>query len=231
MLAEFVEPDTRPYPEGEPLTEDNLLRYVSHSLEYTRRRPRPRLIKTHAKLKFLPDNLLDTCKVIFVARNVKDMAVSLYHHKSLKRSSVTRSGFKMFAKIFKDALVPEAPGIDLMLEAWALRSHPNMLFVTYEELQADFDAVARRIMTFLGVSLTDEKYALLKRATMWESFRQNRATNKETEFPTSSERGSFIRKGKVGDWKNYFDDDLNAEWDSWINERVMGTDYNMTFEL
>ena len=41
---------------------------------------RPRMIKSHLPLSFLPDNLLETFKVIYVARNMKDAAVSLYYH-------------------------------------------------------------------------------------------------------------------------------------------------------
>ena len=39
-----------------------------------------RLIKSHLPFEFLPPKLLDTCKVVYVARNPKDVAISLYHH-------------------------------------------------------------------------------------------------------------------------------------------------------
>ena len=32
---------------------------------------RPRMIKSHLPLGLLPDNLLETCKVIYVTRNIK----------------------------------------------------------------------------------------------------------------------------------------------------------------
>ena len=41
---------------------------------------RPRMIKSHLPLNLLPDNLLETFKVIYVARNMKDAAVSLYYN-------------------------------------------------------------------------------------------------------------------------------------------------------
>merc|ERR1712106_376233 len=45
--------------------------------------PSPRVIKTHLPFEFLPPKLLDTCKVIFVGRNPKDVCVSSYHHHGL----------------------------------------------------------------------------------------------------------------------------------------------------
>ena len=42
--------------------------------------PSPRVIKSHLPFEFLPPNLLDTCKVIFVGRRPKDCCVSLFHH-------------------------------------------------------------------------------------------------------------------------------------------------------
>ena len=55
------------------------------TLSYVDRMPRdsPRIIKTHLPLDMLPPNLLDTCKVIYVCRNVKDSCVSWYHHEQL----------------------------------------------------------------------------------------------------------------------------------------------------
>lgn len=41
--------------------------------------PSPRIIKTHLPMTFLPPTLLDTCKVVYVARDPRDVAVSYYH--------------------------------------------------------------------------------------------------------------------------------------------------------
>ena len=44
----------------------------------------PRVIKTHLPFEFLPPNLLETCKVVFVSRNPKDVCVSYFHHFQMK---------------------------------------------------------------------------------------------------------------------------------------------------
>ena len=63
-----------------------------------------------------------------------------------------------------------------------------------------------------------------------ESFRKNKFINKEKEIPPDKQGNGFIRKGIVGDWKNYFDDEMNREWDPWIEKQLSGSSYKMTLE-
>ena len=37
----------------------------------------------------------------------------------------------------------------------------------------------------------------------------------------------FMRKGKVGDWKNYFDNEANQSFDQWISKNLSGTDIKL----
>ncbi len=59
------------YPEGKEEDDANLNDFILHSVEFARRLRRPRILKSHLPLSLLPDGILDTCKVVFVARNVK----------------------------------------------------------------------------------------------------------------------------------------------------------------
>ncbi len=62
----------------------------------------PRYIKSHLPLPMLPPNLLDTAKVIFVARNPKDCCVSYYNHEKLIPVQGYTGDFAQFAKMFKE---------------------------------------------------------------------------------------------------------------------------------
>ena len=64
----------------------------------------------------------------------------------------------------------------------------------------------------------------------FETFRNNKYVNKEKEIPPDKRGNSFIRKGVTGDWKNYFDDKMNREWDPWIEEQLAGSGFKMQFE-
>ena len=32
--------------------------------------------------------------------------------------------------------------------------------------------------------------------------------------------GQFLRKGVVGDWVNHFTDEMNREWDLWVEQEM-----------
>ena len=49
-------------------------------------RPSPRFVKSHLPFSLLNPRLLDVCKVVYVARNPKDVCVSFYHHMRLSIS-------------------------------------------------------------------------------------------------------------------------------------------------
>ena len=49
------------------------------------KRPSPRYVKCHFPFSMNNPRLLDVCKVVYVARNPKDVCVSWYHHMRLLR--------------------------------------------------------------------------------------------------------------------------------------------------
>ena len=63
-----------------------------------------------------------------------------------------------------------------------------------------------------------------------EAFRKNPFVNKTREIPPDKDGNTFIRKGMIGDWKNHFDEDMNKEWDSMIEEQLKGSGFKMIFE-
>ena len=37
-------------------------------------------------------------------------------------------------------------------------------------------------------------------------------------------KSHLVRKGQVGDWKNYFSEENSKKWDDWIAQNIDGTD-------
>ena len=46
---------------------------------------------------------------------------------------------------------------EMVKEAWAVRDHPNMHFVFYEDLKADIDGELKKINDFIGAGLTEQQ--------------------------------------------------------------------------
>lgn len=77
------------------------------------------------------------------------------------------------------------------------------------------------------LQLTDDQVERLKEHCDIENFKKNDAVNmkppKGVVPDEVREKFNFIRKGKVGDWKNFFTNDENLKsWNEWIAENNGG---------
>ena len=55
----------------------------------------------------------------------------------------------------------------MLKEAWAVRDHPNLHFVFYEDLKEDIDRELRKINDFIGTGLSDQQ---LKNVSFQDQF-------------------------------------------------------------
>lgn len=89
---------------------------------------------------------------------------------------------------------------------------------------------------FLDKPLTEEQVSALEDHLSFNSMKKNPALNLEPilammDKPPQKENNSdetFIRKGKVGDWKNYMSEELSAKFDKFTEDNLKGT--NLAFE-
>ncbi|XP_054289995.1 sulfotransferase 1C4 [Macrosteles quadrilineatus] len=189
----------------------------------------PRFIKTHLPFSLLPKNLLQVgCKVIYVARNPKDVAVSFYHLNRLIRTQGYRGDFPKYWDYFEKSLNPWTPYWSHVNEGWQLRNHPNVLFLFYEEMNKDLKKTINRVSEFLnGEQLSVEDTGRLANFLDISNFRKNPAVNyqplKEAGILIEGEEG-FIRKGKTGGWVEEFTPELSKRADEWINNNLKLTD-------
>uniref|UniRef100_A0A1B6DDS5 Sulfotransferase domain-containing protein n=1 Tax=Clastoptera arizonana TaxID=38151 RepID=A0A1B6DDS5_9HEMI len=190
--------------------------------------PSPRFIKTHLPFSLLPKNLLEVgCKIIYVARNPKDVAVSFYHLNRLIRTQGYQGDFPKYWDYFERNLNAWAPYWSHVNEGWNLREHKNVLFLFYEEMSKDIKETIKRVAEFLQCAADDEQINKLSNYLDIKNFRNNPAVNyqplKEAGILIPGEE-AFIRRGKAGGWVDEFTPELNKRADKWINENLSRTD-------
>ncbi|XP_050559191.1 luciferin sulfotransferase-like [Spodoptera frugiperda] len=184
-----------------------------------------RFIKTHLPMSLMPPKMLDTAKVVYVARDPRDVAVSCYHHSRLFKLVDPLKPFKSFWEIFYRGLFTLAPYFEHVKEAWEQRHNPNMLFLFYEELSKDLPASINRVADFLDKKLNEEEINRLCDHLSIDNFKKNKSVNFEEmrEIGVLAKGESFIRKGKSG-WRDYFDEEMTQQAEQWIEENLTDTD-------
>ncbi|KAJ1525374.1 hypothetical protein ONE63_010190 [Megalurothrips usitatus] len=206
--------------------------FVTDSVGHIDRLPTsaPRFIKTHLPYQLLPSQLQDPkckAKMVYVCRNAKDTCVSYYHHCRLLEGYT--GDFPEFCDLFMDGAVCFGPFWPHVLDFWARRDQPNVLFITYEQLKQDLEGVIRRTAAFLGKTLSDEDVAKLKHHLSFESMKNNPAVNYEEIIEINrrhnliTEAGSFMRSGQVGDWKGQMTAEQSQRFDQWAADNLKGS--------
>lgn len=82
-----------------------------------------------------------------------------------------------------------------------------------------------KVSNFLGRQYTNEQYETLEQHLKIENFKYNTSVNGQylKELKILREH-NFVRVGKTGGWRNYFDEELNARADKWIQENIKDCD-------
>nr|XP_037291006.1 sulfotransferase 2B1-like [Rhipicephalus microplus] len=105
-------------------------------------------IATHFPYKVFPP--VDQAKYVYVARNPYDCAVSMHHFlKGLTPKTYMDVSFDKFLRLFLSGKAFYGDYFDHVLPWYEHRHQPNILFITYEQLQADAKGMVLKIALFL----------------------------------------------------------------------------------
>ena len=141
-------------------------------------------------------------------RNLKDLLVSFYHlYRLNKRLGNFDQDFEAFFKLFKEKRLLFGDYISHVLGWWAVKENPNIYFVKYEDLKADPRGEIIKMASFLGKKLTEAEIEIILLESSFKSMQNNSAVNKNDVTDMNQSVSKFIRKGEVGDWKNYFSEE------------------------
>lgn len=187
--------------------------------------PSPRTFKCHHHTPEEMDEIFfkgnRTAKIIYVMRDPRDVAVSLNSHiKSIGFSQfVNESTFDEFHKKFMRNHNEVFYGLwERHVDNWmSKRDEYNILTVKYEDMIEDTAREVKRVADFVGANISLARCEEIAKETSFSSCKK-----KESEI-TNDGTGlvnSLLRKGVVGDWVNYFQDQKEAELMEKITEEV-----------
>lgn len=213
------------FPEKQQLIEDISM----PAYEYLVHEQKQRFIKTHFPFSLMPPSVMEVgAKVIYVARNPRDVAVSFYHLNRLYRTQGYTGNFADYWKYFERNLAPWCPYWTHIKQGWAHRNQPNVLFMFYEDMNRDLKSTIRKVAAFLGKSFSAEEVDRLADYLHIKNFKNNRAVNceelKDIKLLNGGEQG-FVRQGKSDGWSAEYTPELREWVKKWIDENSKDLDF------
>eukprot|EP00112_Aurelia_sp_Birch-Aquarium-sp1_P007601 Seg183.1 transcript_id=Seg183.1/GoldUCD/mRNA.D3Y31 product="Sulfotransferase 1C4" protein_id=Seg183.1/GoldUCD/D3Y31 len=178
-----------------------------------------RATKTHLPFCLLPPSILDNCKAVLCLRNPKDTVTSYYHYEKLLTLHGYTGDFETHFDLFMDNLVMYSPYWEYVTQAWKKRNNPNLCILFYEDLKKDLGSQIQRVAKFLNKELNADQLKSLGKHLSFNEMRSNTSVNYEglrAEGLYDEKQGVFMRKGEIGDWKNYFTNEMNKRMDEVI---------------
>uniref|UniRef100_A0A4W3K624 Sulfotransferase n=1 Tax=Callorhinchus milii TaxID=7868 RepID=A0A4W3K624_CALMI len=168
--------------------------------EDLRNLPSPRLIPTHLNYKMLPVQLkTKKCKMIYIIRNPKDTAVSLYHYYKDNPNLPTVDKWTTFLEMFLNGDVVCGSWCDHIHSWEEHKNDDNVLILYYEAMKKDPTESVEQISTFLGVNLTSEQIDDITRKSSFNEMKEQAQKEKvdanNTVCALTSNKRLIFRKG------------------------------------
>ncbi len=169
--------------------------------------------------------------VVFLLRDPRDIAVSEYFQSTRRASAYKRELYdvegedSMFSFVMRSSL--GLPAICDYLNFWhqELAAWERVYRLYYETLRSDTEAEMARLLEFLGQAFSADEiaaaveftsFAALKRKERENYFQNSRLQAANVDDPDSYK----VRRGKVGGYRDYFNDAELERIDGFVAERL-----------
>ncbi|XP_048402155.1 sulfotransferase family 5A, member 1 [Stegostoma tigrinum] len=193
-----------------------------------------RIITTHLPFHIISKSLKQSnAKVIYVARNPMDIVVSFYHFHKIAKFLPEPGTFGEFLEKFLLGKVHFGSWFEHIKDWLSHREEFNFMFITYEELKKDLRCSVEKLCNFLERSLLPEAVDTIVCHCNFANMKDNQMIN-YTLVPNEimdHQRGKFMRKGKVGDWKEHFTEEQRQHFEKVFQEKMRDFDIRFTWSL
>ncbi|CAH2319322.1 sulfotransferase family cytosolic 2B member 1-like [Pelobates cultripes] len=191
----------------------------------------PRVLTSHLPIQIFAKSFFNSkAKIIYIMRNPKDILVSLYHFSKILSLYKDPVSFDTFFDDFLQGNVLYGSWFD-HVKGWMQmkKNNTNIFYITYEELQQDIRGSVMTICKFLQKEFDDTLIDSIVKHSTFQAMKNNKMSNYSVipqDFMDQT-KGSFMRKGVSGDWKNHFTVAQSEEFDKVYQEKMK--DLKMTF--
>ncbi|XP_004477615.1 sulfotransferase 1B1 [Dasypus novemcinctus] len=217
-----------------PMLEMALPGIRTSGIEQLEKNPSPRLVKTHLPTDLLPKSFWkNNCKMIYMARNAKDVAVSYYHFELMNNLHPLPGSWGEYLEKFMTGNVAYGSWFNHVKSWWKKKEEHPILFLYYEDMKQNPKQEIKKIVKFLEKNLNDEILDRIIHYTSFEMMKENPLVN-YTHVPTSvmdHSKSPFMRKGVTGDWKNYFTVAQNEKFDAIYEKEMSGASLQFCTEI
>ena len=180
-------------------------------LEFLKTLPPRRLFTSHLPYPLMPPFQDTTARILYVARNPKDVAVSTYFHNQSKLGY--EGPWEEHFQQFLHGDVGVGPYFDHILPWWqASRKDDHILFLKYEDMKHDHSGSVARIASFLDLQADAQLIDTVVSQSSFKSMTSKETTNFDW-IPQRADVPKHFRKGEIGDWRNHFKAEQSQQMD------------------
>ncbi|XP_078508499.1 sulfotransferase 1 family member D1-like isoform X1 [Lissotriton helveticus] len=194
----------------------------------------PRLGKTHLPAQLLPKSFWDKkSKIIYVARNAKDSAVSYFHFYKMAKAHPEPGTWPEYLETFMAGDVAFGSWYDHVKGWWEkARDHP-ILYLFYEDMKEDPRREVLKVLRFLEREVSDEVLEKILHHTSFQEMKNNPMANYRAVPNELMDQNvsPFMRKGISGDWKNMFTVAQNETFDDDYELKMAGSTLRFRTEI
>ncbi|XP_013913102.1 PREDICTED: sulfotransferase family cytosolic 2B member 1-like [Thamnophis sirtalis] len=194
----------------------------------------PRLLTTHLPQSVLAPALKKAKpKVIYVVRNPKDVVVSYYHFQRMAKFFPDPASFEGFLHDFMAGTVHYGSWFEHVKGWLGCQEELDLFCISYEELHQDLKCCVERLSAFLDHPVHPDQAELIREHCSFAVMKENVMVNGTLVSPEvlDFQKGQFMRKGTVGDWRNHFSPEQSARFNEKYQQEMGGHPWPFRWDM
>jgi hypothetical protein len=177
----------------------------------------------------LVSGLFGEAKIVYVARDGRDVLTSLYHYQKKIDKKIRNTSFSQYIRMENNFDNETYTGKKNRIEFWSFHVNSwlikkNIMLISFDELTNNYSGVLKKVSEFVGEPLGQEIIDVRKISkNLLKTAFQKLNKKYRNQFTSVKDSSVSFRKGVSGDWReHFFDEDLEffMERAGAINEKL-----------